>query len=422
MRKFLQSLAILTLLLWGGLFLFFFLSGRIDKFLDPTFRIYALISGIGMILLAAFNFINRNTDVGECCHGDTEGDTCGDGEAHEHSHDSKACDHDHAHDHTHGEKGAHDHGDHEHSKDCGHDEHSHAEHSHAEHSHAEHSHAEHSHAGHTHDEHCHGDHSHDDDGHSHGDHAHAHDHEETTSGLAFSLAVLLIPILIATNVSQDKFSSGYLAKWGKIERQMMQMRIAKDRKAQAATMEVAESTPNPYTREGIEGETPGAADTPPNPDQPTVGVEAEAETEGGENEAWGTFTLDDLKNMVPQSDKGDFLLDVPQIFYTAGDKELMQVMEGIPIETTAQLMEETMSNANGQRLKAFRLFIECCAADARPLSIPVDFGKAPPEYTEMGWYKLFGKLHYAEEDGEIIPLINIERIEEALEPTDGLLY
>ena len=381
MRKFLQSLAILTLLIWGGLFLFFFLTGRIDRFLDPSFRIYALISGIGMILLAAFNFINRNTDVGECCHDHAHGDACD----HDHSHD-------HGHDHTHGDECDHDHG-HTHSKDCDH--------------------------GHTHTKECGHDH---DSEHSLDDHSHSHDHEETTSGLAFSLAVLLIPILIATNVSHDKFSSGYLAKWGKIERQMMQMRIAKDRKAKAATMEVAESAPNPYTREGIEAGTPGAADTPPNPDQPTVGVEAEAETEGGENEAWGTFTLEDLNNMVPQSDKGDFLLDVPQIFYTAGDKELMQVMEGIPIETTAQLMEETMSNANGQRLKAFRLFIECCAADARPLSIPVDFGKAPPEYTEMGWYKLFGKLHYAEEDGEIIPLINIERIEEALEPTDGLLY
>lgn len=382
MRKFLQSLAILTLFIWGGLFLFFFLSGRIDKFLDPSFRVYALISGIGMILLAAFNFINRNADVGDCCHDHAHGDACDHDHGHEHSHDSKTCDHDHAHDHDHlhGEACDHDHG-HTHSKECGHDDHEH-------------------------------------EGHSHG----AHDHEETTSGLAFSLAVLIIPILVATNVSQDKFSSGYLAKWGKIERQMMQMRIAKDREAKADKMKVAESAPNPYTREGIEGETPGAADTPPNPDEPTVGADADANTEGGENEAWGTFTLEDLKNMVPQSDKGDFLLDVPQIFYTAGDKELMQVMEGIPIETTAQLMEETLNNSNGQRLKAFRLFIECCAADARPLSIPVDFGKAPPEYTEMGWYKLFGKLHYAEEEGEIIPLINIERIEEALEPTDGLLY
>ncbi len=62
MKKFLQILAILTLCTWGGLFLYFYGSGRIEKYLDPDFRIYALISGIGMILLGAFNFINRNVN------------------------------------------------------------------------------------------------------------------------------------------------------------------------------------------------------------------------------------------------------------------------------------------------------------------------------------------------------------------------
>jgi len=352
-----------------------------------------------MILLGAFNFINRNKDVGACDHDHAHGDTCNHDDSHEHSgspehhHDHKSDDAEESHDHEHGES-------------CHHGE---------SHSHGH---------KHSHDEKSAHSESHDDQGHGEGDHDHAHDHEDSTSGLAFSLAVLLIPILMATGISKDQFSSGYLAKWGEIERQMLQMRIAKEREAEAADrIKVSKTAPNPYTREGIEGETPGAADTPPNPDDPTVGVEADAaDTDGGENEDWGTFTLEDLKNMVPQSTEGDFLLDVPQIFYTAGDKELMQVMEGIPVETTAQLMEETLSNANGQRLKAFRLFIECCAADARPLSIPVDFGKAPPEYVEMGWYKLYGKLHYADEDGEIIPLLNIERIEEVLEPTDGLLY
>jgi len=126
--------------------------------------------------------------------------------------------------------------------------------------------------------------------------------------------------------------------------------------------------------------------------------------------------------MVPQSDAGDFLLDVPQIFYTAGDRELMEVMEGIPVETTAQLMEETLNNPENTRLKAFRLFIECCAADARPLSIPIDFGKAPPGYTEMGWYRIYGKLHYVQEAGEMLPIIRVETVEETAEPMDGLLF
>lgn len=387
MKKFLEFLTIGTLLTWGIVFLAFYTSGRIEPYLDPAFRIYALLSGVGMLLLGGFNFLNRNRAVGLCTHDHAHGD---------------ACHHDH-HDHSHG--------DHE-------NQHAHADHDHSDHAHGDHDHD------HDHSE-CDHDHGHCDHEHAHEEaHDHHHDHEQTPSGIIFSLIVLLIPLLAATGYSKDKFSTDYLMKWGKIERQMMQMRIAKARENQprpdyAGTVDPGQ---NPYTREAIEGadpgsptagapegEKPGAADTPPD------------KSDSG-NDSWATFTLEDLKQMVPQSDAGDFLLDVPQIFYTAGDRELMDVMEGIPVETTAQLMEETLHNANGHRLKAFRLFIECCAADARPLSIPIDFGQAPPDYTEMGWYKLFGKLHYVDEEGEILPILRIDRIVETTEPMDGLIF
>ncbi len=387
MKKFLQILAILTLCTWGGLFLYFYGSGRIEKYLDPDFRIYALISGIGMILLGAFNFINRNRAADGCGHDHSDGGCCGHEEEHDHGHvhshecdhghthhEGHACDHDHGHDHDHTHSHESEHGHHLHGHDCGHD----------------------------HDK---------EDGHEHAVH---HEHEDTPSGVAFSLLILLLPLLVATGYSKDKFSSDYLAKWGKIERQMMQMRIARDQSSEPADLPAVGATDNPYTSEGIAASGANTADTPPEPKKDAA--------ETGAAEAWGTFTIEDLKKMVPQNDKGEFLLDVPQIFYTAGDKELMEVMEGIPVETTAQLMEETLNNPNKTRLKAFRLFIECCAADARPLSIPVDFGKAPPQYTEMGWYKLYGKLHYANENGETIPLLQIEKIESTSEPTDGLLF
>lgn len=357
MKKFLQILSLVTLAVWGVVFLQFYASGRIEKYLDPTFRVYALLSGIGLLLLAAFNFLYRNRETGVCTH--------------DHAH-GEACDHvHHQHDHEHRHDG------HEHAC-CGHEGH---------------------------------DHSHK---HEH-EQSHAHDHEESPSGVAFSVIVLLVPLLVAASYSQDRFSSDYLAKWGKIERQMMQMRIAAAGKGAAPA---PASVTNPYTREGIEAAQaePGAAPSPPDPDAPPAPKEEAA------GESWGTFTIEDLKKMVPQNDKGEFLLDVPQIFYTAGDRELMEVMEGIPVETTAQLMEETLNNPDKTRLKAFRLFIECCAADARPLSIPVDFGKAPPAYTEMGWYRLYGKVHYSRENEEIVPIIRIERIEETSEPTDGLLF
>jgi hypothetical protein len=382
MKKSLQLFAVMTLFVWGGLFLYFYTSGRIEKYLDPGFRIYALVSGIGFLLLGAFNFLNRNRETGVCTHDHAHGEVCDHDHHHGHHHEhGEGCDHDHHHghhhDHAHGGTCDHDH----HHEGCGH-----------EHPHAPQA----AHAA-----------------------AHHHDHEESASGMLFSLIVLLVPILVATGYSKDGFSSDYVAKWGKIERQMMQKRIADARIAKSGDAASQPPVTNPYTREGIEAAEGVAGSSTPYPGQPDTPPEPKKDNAA---EAWGAFTMEDLKKMVPQNDKGEFLLDVPQIFYTAGDKELMDVMEGIPVETTAQLMEETLNNPDKTRLKAFRLFIECCAADARPLSIPVDFGKAPPEYTEMGWYKLYGKLHYSTENDEIIPLIRIERIEATTEPSDGLLF
>ncbi len=364
MKKILQILSILTLLTWGGVFLYFYVTGRVEKHLDPSFRIYALLSGVGMLLVGGFNFINRNRALDLCTHDHAHGEPC-DHDHHHHSHDD-------AHDHEH--------------HDCGHD-HDHGESCDHPHEH-EHEH-EHNHGG----------------GHHH--------HEESTSGVIFSLLVLLVPFLFATGYSKDQFSSEYLAKWGKIERQMLQMRIAERNAARPPSISSVDPSANPYTSDSVAGETPGEGDTPP--DRET----AEAKTG---DPSWSTFTLEDLKQMVPQSDTGDFLLDVPQIFYTAGDRELMEVMEGIPVETTAQLMEETLNNPNNMRLKAFRLFIECCAADARPLSIPIDFGAAPPDYTEMGWYRIYGQLHYVQEGGEMLPIIRVKSVEETAEPMDGLIF
>jgi hypothetical protein len=386
MKKFLHLASILTLMVWGGMFLYFYVDGRVEKFLSPSFRLYALLAGIGLIILALFNFLNRERSAGVCNHEHLHGDDCQHDHHHDHG-DDHGLEHSDAHQHEpeHGEGCAHDH-----KADCGHD------------------------------------HSHD----HHPEHApvatvgHVHSHDESSGSMLFNLIILLVPLLAAAAYSKDQFSSEYLAKWGRIERQMMQMRVAQANQSSPATASAKADDPtapltNPYTSDAIaaaEAEALGL----PAPSAAPASSAAPADTPPGN--AWGTFTIEDLKKLVPQSTSGDFLLDVPQIFYTAGDRELMAVMEGIPVETTAQLMPETHDNPNQTRLKAFRLFIECCAADARPISIPVDFEKAPPDYQEMGWYRLYGTLHFVEEENGLVPLMKMNRIEPTTEPTDGLLF
>ena len=92
------------------------------------------------------------------------------------------------------------------------------------------------------------------------------------------------------------------------------------------------------------------------------------------------------------------------------------------METIAQVMPEKVNNDAGTRLRIFRLLVQCCAADARPYSVPVDFGKEAPEMKEMTWVKVVGTISFPEEGGQVVPLIQATSIEEAPEPADAMIY
>jgi hypothetical protein len=157
--------------------------------------------------------------------------------------------------------------------------------------------------------------------------------------------------------------------------------------------------------------TPG---TPPvDPSKPAAAATAQS---------YGTFTLADLKAQVPQSKEGNFILEVPEIFYTAGDKEVQGVLAGQPIETVAQVMPEKVNNESGKRLRIFRLLVQCCAADARPFSVPVEFAEKAPEIADMTWVKVVGKLAYRQEGGQTIPLLLADKAEETTAPDQSMLY
>ena len=76
-------------------------------------------------------------------------------------------------------------------------------------------------------------------------------------------------------------------------------------------------------------------------------------------------------------------------------------------------------NDNGKRLRVFRVFMECCAADSRPLAIPVEFAEGLPQYKEMGWYKIHGTMSYEKWDEFDIPVLRATRIEATEEPPQG---
>jgi len=432
-------ISVALLLLWGSVMLYFHVSGRLVHYLPPDgiFRPMALIAGIGLLVLGIFNLATIGHQTADCC-----------GHDHEHDHDHKhgGCDHDHGscgHDHAHDKAGCcgHDHDHHDdHAKgDCGHD----------------HSHDKGGCCGHDHHHH---DHSH---GHSHAhDHAHGILEESGPIGRTLAICVLAVPLVMAAAMSPDQFSPNAVINKGLYNVNyaaasttgVPQTRLSSAKPGAPKTTPAG--VPAPAAKpSGTIAETPSAgprvpgsaapgsasvavSTLPPATATPATGSapaapgtvtgemakSASAAKPGAETKSYGSFTLEDLKAQVPQSKEGNFILEVPELYYTAGDKEVQGVLAGQSIETTAQVLPEKVNNADGKRLRIFRMLVQCCAADARPYSVPVEFTDKAPTIKDMTWIKLVGKMGYVQENGQTVPIVYASEYKETTAPDNAMLY
>jgi hypothetical protein len=137
--------------------------------------------------------------------------------------------------------------------------------------------------------------------------------------------------------------------------------------------------------------------------------------------AKGGFTLADLKAQIPQTKDGTFQIEIPQILNTATDLEVQSLLAGQSVETTGQVMPETVNNADGRFLRIFRSQLLCCSAHARQCSVGIELPDHGATFKEMAWVKLVGTLSYKREDRKIVPIIVVKEIKETAAPVNPLL-
>lgn len=407
-RTTIHFISVLIMLVWSAVLLYFHVSGRVAAYLPPDgiFRDMVLIAGIGMGVVALFNLFTTQANDGGCSSHGCDHDH-GDGHKHDHGHKEGCCDHGHDHGHNHDA--------------CGHD---HAHESSQDHEHK-------------HDGCCGHDHSHD-HGHTHGhDHSHDHDHghgileESGWPGRIAAILMLIAPLTWAAFSSPDRYSANAVMNKGlynpnyndQTNADKFALRPA-DKGKPAAAAKTTAALPPATTDRAAPAPTPMPAGPLPPPAQFADPAKVAQATPPPPDKAqsYGSFTLEDLKKQVPQSKEGNFILEVPEIYYTAGDLEVQKVITGQAVETVAQVLPEKVNNENGHRLRVFRLMVQCCAADARPYSVPVDFGKKAPDFKEMTWVKVVGKMGYKKEGDQTVPIIEATKIEETPAPADAMIY
>ncbi len=118
---------------------------------------------------------------------------------------------------------------------------------------------------------------------------------------------------------------------------------------------------------------------------------------------------------------GFIVAEVLDLLYAAQDNALRKDFEGKPVQLIGQLMPETSNNATGTRFKAVRMFMTCCAADARPVATVIEAEKLPA-LPEMTWVKITGIQTFPLENGRRIAVLKADHVEKADPPEESMLF
>src|SRR6202030_2952657 len=103
---------------------------------------------------------------------------------------------------------------------------------------------------------------------------------------------------------------------------------------------------------------------------------------------------------LPKAADGNVALEVTDLLYAESEDSLRKMFSDKTIEVIGQYLP----GSDPKQFKLVRMFIVCCAADARPLAVPVEVS-APTGASEMGWVKVVGKATYSKRGDRVHVLL-----------------
>ena len=220
----------------------------------------------------------------------------------------------------------------------------------------------------------------------------------TMQCLAFGLLVL--PIWSATGVSKDGFSASAVRNRGIVE-------DASRLPGRPSAALVASTAPAAATASAVyEPPLPGATPIP-----------ADAASGAGANAAV------DASQYMKTTPDGHVLAEVTDLLFSAEDDTMRPAFEGRTVEVIGQYLP-VKDSASG-RFQIVRMFMVCCAADARPVAViseKVPAVSGEPKVAEMGWARVTGKVTFPVEDGRRLPIIKAEKLTPCDPPAEAMLY
>ena len=114
-------------------------------------------------------------------------------------------------------------------------------------------------------------------------------------------------------------------------------------------------------------------------------------------------------------------IQVIDLLYAVQMPTYREDFEGKTTELIGQFVPLTVGNPKGDRFQAIRLFITCCAADAKPVGVMVQYDQ-PLKVPEMGWVKITGVPTFPMEGGRRTAVLKASKVEECPAPSEPFVY
>jgi uncharacterized repeat protein (TIGR03943 family) len=124
---------------------------------------------------------------------------------------------------------------------------------------------------------------------------------------------------------------------------------------------------------------------------------------------------------LTRTPEGYIVAEVLDLLYAAQDNTLRKDFEGKTVVLTGQFMPDKTNGDASQRFKAVRMFMTCCAADARPVATLVQAEKTP-DFPEMTWVKITAKAEFPVENGRRVSVLKAQKVEKTAPPEESMLY
>ena len=237
-----------------------------------------------------------------------------------------------------------------------------------------------------------------------------HPLSRTKAGRWTTFLVLVLPVTVAAWLSPDQFSKQAFEQRAEV--------------TDASSLGLRQRVVPPNTQSPV-SPTEGAATTFP------AGT---ATKEGGASGAAPTVatnaapaSAEAIPEYLQKTPEGYIVAEVLDLLYAVQDSQLRKDFEGRTVQLIAQMMpvgEKGASPAEAgaaTRFKAVRMFMTCCAADARPVSTLVE-ASVLPDLPEMTWVRIVGKATFPLENGKRTGVLQATSVQPTKPPEEAMLF